>query len=216
MIIRRLPCLKSMDRSWRSQDIPGRRSLKVGSSVGAGVGRWWRATTGCDPSALIRMALRVGNFGRNGACVAGAAPALPPTEQRYAPPVASPVELSSRLATLRPVLPGQIDCLIAHLSADAETRNPRPDIVWPVGLEWACNKNSADADCMYPGGLFVFGIAPAWSAAVCSAHPLNLDTGALLGNNAPGQGTCSAMGLCLPRPTPPPPSCSLRPPNNTV
>lgn len=147
MIIRRLPCLKGMDRSWRTQDIPGRRSLKVGSSVGAGVGRWWRAATGCDPSALIRMALRVGNFGRNGACVAGAAPALPPTAQRYAPPVASPVELSSRLATLRPVLPGQIDCLIAHLSADAETRNPRPDIVWPVGLEWACNKNSADADC---------------------------------------------------------------------
>lgn len=77
MIIRRLPCLKGRSRSWRSQDIPGRRSLKVGYSVGAGVGRWWRAATGCDPSALTRMALKVGNFGRNGACLAGAAGAAP-------------------------------------------------------------------------------------------------------------------------------------------
>lgn len=155
MIIRGLPCLKGRNRSWRSQDIPGRRSLKVGSSVGAGVGRWWRAATGGEPSALTRMALKVGNFGRNGACPAGAAPALPhsrPQSRDMPPPVASPRGAQlARLATLRRVLPEQIDCLIAHLSADAETRNPRPNIVWPVGLGWACNKNSADADCILKG-----------------------------------------------------------------
>lgn len=45
MIFRRLLCLRARSRSWRSQVIPGRvfLSLKGGSSVGAGVGRWWRA-----------------------------------------------------------------------------------------------------------------------------------------------------------------------------
>lgn len=127
MVIRGLLCLKARSRNWRSQDIPGRLSLKVGSSVGAGVGRWWRAATGCDPSALIRRALRVGNFGRNGACLLGSSR----PQSRGAPPVALPWSCDRRL---KPVMPGQIDCLIAHLSADAETRNPRPNIVWPVDL----------------------------------------------------------------------------------
>lgn len=126
MVIRRLQCLKARSRNWRSQDIPGRLSLKVGSSVGAGVGRWWRAATGCDPSALIRRALRAGISGRNGACLLGSSR----TQSRGAPPVALPWSCDRRLKW---VLPGQIDCLIAHLSADAETRNPRPNIVWPVG-----------------------------------------------------------------------------------
>lgn len=89
VIIRGLLCLEARSRNWRSQDIPGRLSLKVGSSVGAGVGRWWRAATGCDPSALIRRALEVGNSGRNGACLLGSSR----PQSRAAPAGCSPVEL---------------------------------------------------------------------------------------------------------------------------
>lgn len=95
------------------------------------------------------------------------------------------------------VLPGQIDCLIANLSADAETRNPRPNIVWPVGLEGGtCNKNSAGAWKM----LYLLHCtalhrtAPGLLSAV-SAHPLAQQVCLL----------CSALGSCLPRRTHPPP-----------
>lgn len=45
MIIRRLPCLEARSRSWESQDIPGRRSLKVGSF---GRSRRREMVEGCD------------------------------------------------------------------------------------------------------------------------------------------------------------------------
>lgn len=71
-VIRRdLGAKGSGNRSWRSQDIPGRLSVEAGSSVGAGVGRWWRAATGCDPSALTRRALEAGSFWQNGAWLLG-------------------------------------------------------------------------------------------------------------------------------------------------
>lgn len=131
-VIRRVLGAKgSGNRSWRSQDIPGRLSVEAGSSVGAGVGRWWRAATGCDPSALTRRALKAGSFWQKWALAAGQLPRAGQRSPRCAPPVG---RAWGSYGLRRRCCQDRIDCLIAHLSADGETRNPRPNM--------ACNKNS--------------------------------------------------------------------------
>lgn len=116
-----------------SQSRLGRRS-EPASGDGGGL----RQATGCDPSALTRRALEAGSFWQRWGLAAGQLPRAGqrcPQCPRCAPPVG---RAWGSYGLRRRCCQDGIDCLIAHLSADGQTRNPRPDM--------ACNKSSAGAD----------------------------------------------------------------------